>query len=123
METATTLKELDNGEDLKMSLLNVAGNNNELLVYTDYILDMYRPWLFQSAPQLAKRLVAIRNFCMANKEYIKPYLLEDEEMLDLYTEHLGDFFSCYRKATPVQRWQYIQAFAQLNESFQKAVRS
>jgi hypothetical protein len=84
---------------------------------------MYRPWLFQNAPKLAKRIVEIRNFCQVNKEYFKPYIQEDEEMLDFYTEHLGNFFSCYRKATPQQRWEYLQAFAQLNESFQNAVTS
>jgi len=107
--------------DMKICFLNIGGHNNELLVWVEHQLSTYRPWLLKHAPLWAARLVAMRNFCKANKEALAPYVNEDEELLDSYTEGIGDFMSTYGKATPEDRAEYVAKLENLNEEFQKKV--
>jgi hypothetical protein len=107
--------------DMKICFLNIGGHNNELLVWAEHQLSTYRPWLVKHTLLWASRLVAIRNFCRTNKEAMIPYVNEDEELLDSYTEGIGDFMSTYGKASPEDRAEYVARLEMLNEEFQRKV--
>jgi len=106
-------------QEVEMALLNIAGHEAQLKAWAKYILELYEKPFEKIDKDLVKLLKEKAR--SRHGEFLNKYIVQDHQLIDLFSTHLGNFFDALQRATPQERLELFEKQDKLTQEFEQSV--